>query len=130
MIAQDQLADLSQYPHVLHYVDFDPSDGYGKPCSPVDNIYSANLISSEIADGEYAGQHTVAIDLDVPARLVPSSTPGHSHLYIDVPMTWDRYVAVLDALADAGVVQHGYVKASEIRKFTTLRLPWIRKEAA
>ena len=65
--------------------------------------------------------------LDGPAVLVPSSTPGHSHLYIDVPMTWEQYEAILTALADAGVMEQGYYRASKLRKGTHLRLPWVRK---
>jgi hypothetical protein len=51
------------------------------------------------------GQHLPVVDLDVPARLEPSGTPGHSHLYLDVPMTWAQYSTLLHALCAAGVVQ-------------------------
>ena len=74
--------------------------------------------------------HTVMLDLDVPARLIPSTTPGHSHLYIDVPMSWSRYKHLLWALKAACVIEPGYYQASVRRGFTSLRLPWIKKEEA
>lgn len=85
----------------------------------------ADVISSEVGAGGEA--HAPCIDLDIPARLIESSTPGHSHLYIDVEMTWDQYRAILTALADAGVIEQGYLRASLLRKGTHLRLPWVRK---
>jgi hypothetical protein len=73
-------------------------------------------------------KHTLMLDLDVPAMLVPSSTPGHSHLYIDVPMDWDRVVDIMDALVAAGVVEEGYANASKKRRCTALRLPGKTKQ--
>ena len=34
---------------------------------------------------------------------------------------------MLEAMAAAGIVQHGYVNASKKRGFTALRLPWVKK---
>lgn len=85
----------------------------------------ADIISSKIINHDL---HTVMLDLDVPAQLVPSSTPGHSHLYIDVTMSWRTYARLLRALADAGVIERGYMHASIARRFTALRLPWIKKD--
>lgn len=128
-IREAQLAELSDYAHVLHRVDFSKVDYDGTPdCEPVDDLDDANGISSEIAEGVLAGWHTVAIDLDVHAQLVPSTTPGHSHLYIDKAMTWANYLKLLHVLAEVGVLEPGYVGASERRGHTTLRLPWIAKE--
>ena len=90
----------------------------------------ATIAESDVVSSELFGDldsHAPCIDLDVPAVLVPSSTPGHSHLYIDVPMTWEQYEAILTALADAGVMEQGYYRASKLRKGTHLRLPWVRK---
>ena len=71
--------------------------------------------------------HAVALDLDVPAYLVPSSTPGHSHLYVDVKVPHHRYMALLSALADAGVIEKGYAEVSIRRGHSDLRLPWVEK---
>jgi hypothetical protein len=71
--------------------------------------------------------HTPVLDIDVPAQLVQSSTPGKHHLYIDAPMTWDTYVKLLDAMQAAGILEPGYVSASKERGFTAVRLPWVSK---
>lgn len=58
-------------------------------------------------------KHTILLDLDVPAKLVPSTTEGHSHLYIDINelvrvhhevTLWLASVAGQTALNDAGIV--------------------------
>jgi hypothetical protein len=43
-------------------------------------------------------------------------------------MPWHTYKRLLVALADAGVIEHGYANVSVARRFTALRLPWIKKE--
>ena len=86
----------------------------------------ANIVTSE-AVGELDG-HKLLVDLDVPAYLIPSSTPGHSHLYIDVTTTSENLFRVLDALARAGAVEDGYAGASRARGYSALRLPWVKKE--
>jgi hypothetical protein len=75
--------------------------------------------------------HQVIVDLDIPAVLVPSSTPGHSHLLIDRVLSFDAYISLLEALVTAGIVQKGYVDAAKAphRQAAMLRLPWIRKDA-
>lgn len=88
-------------------------------------LEKANVITSEIVGSSL---HAPVIDLDVPALLVPSTTLGHSHLYIDVPMRWDRYVRLLDALAHAGIIEEGYARASIARGFTAVRPPWVKKK--
>lgn len=125
---QAELDALSQHSHVLHLIDFDAD--YAKDMYGPAELSEATAFSSEIASGKHGGKHTVAIDLDVPARLVSSTTPGHSHLYIDVPMTWPTYLSLLHALAEAGVIEDGYYGASERRGFTSLRLPWVKKGQA
>lgn len=71
--------------------------------------------------------HMILVDLDVEAALVPSSTPGHHHLYIDAEVRWEDYLAMLRAMQKCGVVEKGYVDATEARGEAYLRLPWIRK---
>ena len=92
---------------------------------PATSIAEANVSTSIREDADDA--HALLLDLDVPAWLVPSSTPGHSHLYVDVKIPTATYFALLDALAAAGVIQHGYANSSKHRGGTALRLPWIKK---
>lgn len=87
-------------------------------------VHEALVASSET---HIQGVHRPVLDLDVPAQLVPSTTPGHHHLYIDVDMSWPTYKRLLRALAKAGVIEAGYAKASIHRGASFVRLPWVRK---
>jgi hypothetical protein len=73
-------------------------------------------------------KHMVMFDVDVPMVVIPSSTPGHNHVYF--PNTYvskNDLFNLLDALAGAGIVERGYAEASKARGFTALRLPWVTK---
>lgn len=94
------------------------------------DLSDAQVVSSEVREGILptdVGKHMLAIDLDAPAHLIPSSTDGHYHLYVEVLMDWDRYENLLRALAEAGVIEYGYAQVSIKRKATHLRLPWVKK---
>jgi len=86
---------------------------------------NANLISSECADG----LHRPVLDFDFPVRYVASTTPGHGHLYIDRPMTWERYEKLLQTMEECGLLEPGYVTASIERKATFVRPEWVKKSA-
>ena len=94
----------------------------------------ANAVSSRIRNDDYdfslePDRHVIALDLDIPAYLIPSSTEGHSHLYIDVPdgVRHDDYMELITLLGRIGVLEDGYVAVSLKRGFTDLRLPWVAK---
>ncbi|MDR6868746.1 hypothetical protein J2Y69_003370 [Microbacterium resistens] len=93
----------------------------------------ATVITSKIADQDPAllgtpeELHKVILDIDLPAQLIPSTTPGHFHLYIDKEVPWRRLETLLYALADAGVIEKGYEGASVARGHTAARLPWVKK---
>lgn len=84
---------------------------------------TANLVASRTESGD----HAPALDLDVPAYLVPSSTRGHTHLYINVSMPWWKYRILLKTLVWCGIIEEGYYRASVRRKMTMVRPPWVRK---
>lgn len=135
-VVADEEGNLDAVRAVWHCRDLealgDPDYEKETDTVPPENIGEVNLIGSQIYQDDSRGDamHAVTIDLDVPARLVPSSTPGHSHLYIDVPISWDEYEYILRALADAGILEEGYVKAAIRRKQTYLRPPWVKKGEA
>lgn len=88
---------------------------------------AANLVSSLNENG----LHSPLLDIDYAARLVPSSSANHFHLYLDgVEMPWWKYKLLLRVLAFVGIVQPGYVKHSINRKMTMVRKPGVRKITA
>lgn len=91
------------------------------------DIHEANVVMS-LRNDSFFPEHALLLDLDVPAYLIPSTTPGHSHLYVDARIPEDRYFDLLDALAEAGVIEHGYAGASRAKGGSYLRLPWIKKK--
>lgn len=95
---------------------------------PADDPF-AGILDPDDPDGPIPpGHHTVAIDVDWPVHAIPSSSPGHYHLWIDCPpMPWWRYRRLLRALKQAGVIEPGYYSAAVARRATHLRLPWVRK---
>lgn len=96
----------------------------GGPLNTPDNQHPTNLISSLCEDG----LHRPALDIDIPCRVVPSSTEGHCHIYFDeVALTWEKYVDLLNALAEAGILDRKYVEHSIARGQTLLRPPWVHK---
>lgn len=119
--------------------------------SIVDSIFGANLVTSLVIDDpdereratmtspeevlEYLAQkgkaddatHRPVLDFDVPIQVLPSSQLGHYHLYIDHDVEWKKYVAILDAFKEAGIVEVGYVEASKEKGFSSLRPPGVTK---
>lgn len=80
----------------------------------------ATHITSQLA--ARPGMHLPTLDIDLPAELRDSSTPGHHHLLLNHPMTWRQYKRLLRALARAGVVEKSWVKASIRSGFTCVRI--------
>lgn len=101
------------------------SQGPGGPSDAAPTDGSPNVVTSKIVGKE--GWHAPVLDIDFPAFLIPSSTPGHSHLYLDRPVREYRYWKLMEALAIAGIVQPGYVNYSQSRGFSCARFPWIKK---
>lgn len=86
----------------------------------------ANIVTSLLPNG----QHAPVLDLDIPHTLVPSSTPGHSHLYLDVALPWQEYTTLLKALMVAGIIQEGFYLGALARGHSDARLPWVKKETS
>lgn len=91
-------------------------------------VDEANIITS--IDGESFGMyHRPVIDIDFESALVPSSTPGHYHLYIDKLIPSQDYFDLLDALAKVELVQPAVAKYARERGYSAVRLPWISKDS-
>lgn len=90
---------------------------------------SWSIVQEEaIRKGEGSTWHKPLLDIDFPAKLVPSSTPGHFHLFLDKKLTWENYKKLLSVLAEVGIIEPGYYGASLKRGSTDVRLPWIKKD--
>lgn len=61
--------------------------------------------------------------------LAPSSTEGHSHLYMEKPLEWLPYVEMLEVMVACSIVEPGYLGASMARSATNLRRPGYFKGA-
>ena len=96
------------------------------------DLNEADIVTSEVVQlFDWPGiepKHMVMFDVDIPMVVIPSSTPGHNHVYFpNTYITKDRLFNLLDALADCGIVERGYAEASKARGFSALRLPWVGK---
>jgi hypothetical protein len=86
----------------------------------------ANTISSLVCPGI----HAPVLDIDFEARLIPSSTLGHYHLYLDKAITWKKYRKLLKALAKAEIIEPGYARSSIWRGYSAVRKPGVLKKVA
>lgn len=89
---------------------------------PAANLVTSLLATASITNGNDIMNHAPAFDIDIPCELIESSQIGHYHMYIHKAMTWNNYVKILKALADAGVVEQGYYAAAVNRGYSSLRL--------
>lgn len=97
----------------------------------VQSIELGTVVTSEVADASWlpTGKHKPVLDIDLPVKVLDSSTPGHHHLFIDKEMTWDEYDKLLTVLVKLGIVEPGFRNASQHRQHTAVRLPWVKKKS-
>lgn len=104
------------------------SDGYSTWNQEIRTVcpaVQAQLVTSMMRHRK--GYHAPILDLDIPHELISSSTPGHSHLYLDVEVPWWKYKVLLRVLAWVGILEKNYVKVSILRGHTDVRVPWLKK---
>lgn len=78
---------------------------------------------SQLLGADQVYLHRPVLDLDMNAALIPSATEGHFHLYIDHLVSWESYERLLEAMAECGILEQGYVDASIDRGYSSARLP-------
>lgn len=118
----------SGFEHVF-YKDIDLGNGYTyRNDRVVSGPMEAQLVSSEIEGSP--GWHSIMLDIDLPAALIETSTPGHYHLYIDHPIRWNDYLAFLYMCSKIGIIEKKFLKMSKKMQATHLRVPWLEKELA
>ena len=104
-------------PRVPDYSEAEPQDVVAT------TFDRADLVGSKCWNGTLpTNRHLPVIDLDIPCTLVGSRTPGHHHLLIQKDVSWSAYVEILNAMADAGLVERGYVHATVRRGQGFVRL--------
>lgn len=82
-----------------------------------------NLISSLTHDGK----QMPIIDMDFPHHYEASTSDGHSHLYVDIPMSRWRWFVLMCALRYTGVIELGFFVWSLRRGANFVRLPGVKK---
>jgi hypothetical protein len=100
-------------------------------------VEGADVISSRLKIGEVVdaftgdgipNQHIVVLDIDHLAHLIPSTTPGHSHLIVEIPpVAAEVYFKFLRDCAEVGLIEPGYAEVSIQRGHSDVRLPWVKK---
>lgn len=106
---------------------------YSGEVVPADKLEEAEVVTSLTGEqkpaifGSVDTMHRPILDIDIPMHIIPSTTEGHGHLYIDKELTWWEYKRLLHALADCGIIERGYLNVSIAREHTAVRLPWIKK---
>lgn len=91
------------------------------------SLQEAKIITSELKD--HPGFHAPVLDFDFPVTVIPSTTPGHYHLYLDQMVNELQYYVLMNSLANAGLLEEGYARASVSRGYSAVRLPWVYKDA-
>lgn len=92
-----------------------------------DYDHEPNLVTSRLP----LGGHRPVFDLDFACRLLPSSTPGKFHLYMDGIVLDDAELGeLLKVMTKVGIVQEGWSRWHEVDGACCLRLPGVTKEGA
>lgn len=95
-----------------------------------DQLYEANGLSSLLKEsvyGETTKTHRPVLDIDFPVYVIPSSTEGHCHVILDKYFEHTEYMNLLEDLAEHGIIEQGFAKASSAQGASVVRLPWIKK---
>lgn len=108
--------------------EFGP-DGDGRATTDdLDAVEAVSSLKSSYAEEPDGCRfHGLLLDIDVPAWLVPSSTEGHGHLYVDLHLNEDKLWPFLAAAVEIGLIEEGYYNACKSRGMTSLRAPWVQK---
>lgn len=129
---RDMLSKMSRYAGInWEGEDYDPDDDGRYSVQDVEDTEafgSHTHTSTDLLGGDTVTRHhMLALDIDVPAILRPSSTPGHHHLLVDLDIPEEDLFEFLDAAVKIGLIEEGYAEVSKSRGETFVRAPWVRK---
>lgn len=93
------------------------------------------LIDTGIASSSYPpnivrytdGMGRVDFKTDCDFSLTDSSTINHKHLIIGKDLVWGKYIELLNTLAQCGIIEAGFAKASIRKGYSAIRPPWVHK---
>lgn len=86
---------------------------------------AGNLISSMVAPD----QHRPVLDLDFPHVYVPSTTPGHGHLYINNVVLNDlQHYVLISTLVQLGILSEGSKVQLDAHGLSLTRPPHVKKK--
>lgn len=118
-------------------IDFSANDGESDDEDGLDveklieelPLGNSNSVSSKIKNEPFApaGWHLPVLDFDFNVWASESSTPGHYHVILDKPMSWEKYKKLLEVMADCGLLEQGFLNASIEREASWVRTPWTDK---
>jgi hypothetical protein len=96
---------------------------------PAANAYGSEVIRiSDESPG--LNLHILMLDIDRHAlRVIPSATPGHSHLVIPGRFAWEDVSQLLELLMKMGIIEGGFCHLAQERGQVFLRIPGIKKES-
>lgn len=98
-----------------NYVDQTGTD------KPFNLVSSVRLREGHVLFGRDT-MHMPLFDVDMPVYVIPSKTPGHFHLgFPSLSWTIETYLRFLQCMVDFGIVQEGYLAASQVRKASFIR---------
>ena len=95
----------------------------------VENLDEANIVTSKWYESRVGNvsMHKLFLDLDIEHLYVPSSTPGHGHLMINVDLDEKDLKELVALLVKLNVLSPGSLGQLVTRGANSLRLPWIKK---
>lgn len=115
----------------LAYINSSTNPDYDGQNTPTYSLKHAEVILSYTAKTvdtiDAKKVHKPVLDIDMPVAVLPSSTEGHHHLFIDKEMPWKDYLKLLEVLAEVGIIEKGYLGACRRRGHSAVRLPWVKK---
>lgn len=133
----DSLLDFIKSHLTPYQVDWDDDSETGyeadKNRVEVKDMDQADVVGSLLKPGPFDDPekrvHALLLDVDLPIHVIPSSTEGHSHLYLEVPggIPHEGYMALIALLGHLHVIEPGYAMASIRRGHSDLRPPWVKK---
>lgn len=83
-------------------------------------LMDATHLSSQLRHGDH---HVLVLDIEHSVEVVRTNKAGHHHVYINKSMPWEKYVKIIEAMADAGVVDEQWATQALTQGYAHASLP-------